>query len=402
MVALAALVFTGCGSSAAGPTTLNLWVFQEPSGSFTDAARRCGMQSGGRYQIKFNALSNDADQQRQTLVRLLAAKSSTIDIAGMDVVWTAEFASAGWIKPWPERVAAPVRRGTLAGPLKTATYRGRLWAAPANTNTQLLWYRKDLVPDPARTWDGLIAQASKLPSAGRIEIQGAQYEGVVVWFNSLVQSAGGTIVEGNKVTLGDAGLTAAEIMKHLATSPAADPSISAQMEDQNRLAFEQGEAAFEVNYPFVYPSARQNVPAIFKQMAWRPYPQVEAGKPAKAPVGGINWGVGAYTRHPAEAFEAAACLRNAENQREAAIKGGLPPTLSSLYDDPGLRKEYPFADLIRRQVENGAVRPQTPAYEDVSLAIATTVSPPSNIQLDGFVPNLRAKLQDALESKGLF
>ena len=400
---LTALLLVGCGSgSSGGPATVNLWVFQEPSGSFTDAAKRCSDESGGRYRIAFNALSNNADQQRQTLVRLLAAKSSSIDVAGMDVVWTAEFASAGWILPWPERFAAPVRRGTLGGALKTATYQGRLWAAPANTNTQLLWYRKDLVRNPARTWDGLIAQASKLPNAGRIEIQGAQYEGVVVWFNSLVQSAGGTIVEGNRVTLGDAGLTAAEIMKKLATSPAGDPSLSAQMEDQNRLAFEQGEAAFEVNYPFIYPSARTNVPELFKQLAWRPYPKVEAGKPVKAPVGGINWGVGAYTKHPVEAFEAATCLRNAQNQREAAIKGGLPPTLSSLYDEPSLRKSYPFGDLIRRQVESGAVRPQTPAYEDVSLAIATTVSPPSNIELGGFVPNLRAKLQDALESKGLF
>jgi multiple sugar transport system substrate-binding protein len=402
-VALAALAVAGCGSGdSGGPASLNLWVFQEPSGSFTDAAKRCSDQSGGRYTIHFNALSNDADQQRQTLVRLLAAKSSTIDIAGMDVVWTAEFASAGWIKPWPERFAAPVRRGTLAGPLKTATYQGRLWAAPANTNTQLLWYRKDLVRDPARTWDGLITQASRLPEAGRIEIQGAQYEGVVVWFNSLVRSAGGTIVEGNRVTLGKAGLTAARIMKRLATSPAADPSISAQKEDQNRLAFEQGEAAFEVNYPFVYPSARDDAPQIFKEMAWRPYPEVVAGRPAKAPVGGINWGVGAFTDHPTEAFEAATCLRDAANQREAAIKGGLPPTLSRLYDDPSLRKSYPFADLIRSQVENGAVRPQTPAYSDVSLAIATTVSPPSSIQPNGFVPSLRAKLQDALESKGLF
>jgi multiple sugar transport system substrate-binding protein len=400
---LVGFAVVGCGSgNSGGAATLNLWVFQEPSGSFTDAAKRCSEQSHGRYKIAFNPLSNSADQQRQTLVRLLAAKSSDIDIAGMDVVWTAEFATAGWIKPWPQRFAEPVRRGTLAGPLRTATYQGRLWAAPANTNTQLLWYRKDLVRDPARTWDGLISQASRLPKAGRIEIQGAQYEGVVVWFNALVQSAGGTIIQGNKVTLGKAGLTAARIMKRLATSPAGDPSLSAQMEDQNRLAFEQGKAAFQVNYPFIYPSAKQDVPAIFKQIAWRPFPAVEPGRPAKAPIGGINWGVGAFTKHPDEAFEAAACLRNAQNQREAAVKGGLPPTLSRLYDEPSLRKAYPFADLIRREVENGGVRPQTPAYADVSLAIATTVSPPSNIDLNGFVASMRGKLQDALESKGLF
>jgi multiple sugar transport system substrate-binding protein len=401
---LTALALASCGGSGSegGRATLNLWVFNEPSGSFTDAAKRCSDASGGRYQIKFNALSNDADQQRQSLVRRLAAKDSSIDIAGMDVVWTAEFAEAGWIKPWPAAEADKIKQGTLTGPLKTATYQGRLWAAPANTNTQLLWYRKDLVSDPATTWDGLIDQASKLPKANFIEIQGAQYEGVTVWFNSLVQSAGGTIVEGDKVTLGEPGLKAAQIMRRLATSKAGDPSISAQKEDQNRIAFESGSAAFEVNYPFIYPSAKEGAPQIFKNLAWKPYPAVEEGKPAKAPIGGINWGVGGYTKHPAEAFQAAACLRNEENQRQAAIKGGLPPTLSSLYDDQSFVKDYPFADLIRRQVDSGAVRPQTPAYADVSLAIAKTVSPPSNINLGGFVDDLRSKLDDALNSKALF
>src|SRR3954470_21318544 len=152
---LAALVGAGCGSSSSGGrVTLNLWVFNEPSGSFTDAAKRCSDGSGGRYTIVYNKLSNDADQQRQSLVRRLAAKDSSIDIAGMDVVWTAEFAEAKWILPWPEGFARELRAGPLKGPLQTATYKGRIYAAPANTNTQLLWYRKGLVKLPASTWDG--------------------------------------------------------------------------------------------------------------------------------------------------------------------------------------------------------------------------------------------------------
>src|SRR5262249_28276333 len=159
-------------------------------------------------------------------------------------------------------------------------------------------------------------------------------------------------------------------------------------------------AAFEVNYPFIYPSAKEGAPEIFKNLAWKPYPAVDSDRPARAPIGGINWGVGAYTKHPAQAFAAAACLRNEQNQREAAIRGGRPPTTTSLYADPSFQKVYPFGDLIRRQVATGAIRPQTPAYADVSLAIAKTVSPPSEIQLDGFVDNLRSKLSDALNSKG--
>jgi len=296
-----------CGDdNSGGRATLNLWVFNEPSGSFTDAAKRCSDASGGQYKIVYNKLSNDADQQRQSLVRRLAAKDSSIDIAGMDVVWTAEFAEAKFIKPWPANFAREVSQGTLAGPLKTATYQGRVWAAPANTNTQLLWYRKDLVKNPAETWDGLIKQAEALPKAGTIEIQGAQYEGTTVWFNSLVASAGGSIIRNNEPTPSAAWSRAAGIMRNLGTSKAADPSMSAQKEDQNRQAFESGNAAFQVNYPFIYPSAKEGNPEVFKQIGWKRYPAVDPGKLSRPPIGGINWGVGGYTKHPTQAFAAAA------------------------------------------------------------------------------------------------
>jgi multiple sugar transport system substrate-binding protein len=387
------------GGSSGGRATINVWVFNEPSGSFKDAAKRCTASSKGSYKIVLNALSNNADQQRQSLVRRLAAKDSSIDIAGMDVVWTAEFAAAGWIKPWPTNLADQVKQGTLPGPLATATYQGKLYAAPANSNTQLLWYRKDKVKQVPKTWADLISQAKQLHT--HIEIQGAQYEGVVVWFNSLVQSAGGTIVKGTQVTLGQPGQKAADIISQLAHSSAADPSLASQHEDENRLAFEAGTAYFEVNYPFIYPSAKSDVPKIFKNIAWAPYPAVDASTPAKAPIGGINWGVGAYTKHPQQAFEAAACMRNEENEKEAAIKGGLPPTLDSLYSDPSLIKAYPFAALIKKQLASAAVRPVTPAYADVSLAIAKAVSPPSSIQTNGFVNALRGTLKDALNSQAL-
>jgi multiple sugar transport system substrate-binding protein len=403
---LAAMVFAlaACGDdgSSSGRVTLNLWVFNEPSGTFTNAAKRCSDASNGKFKIVYNKLSNDADQQRQSLVRRLAAEDDSIDIAGMDVVWTAEFAEAEWILPWPDQYASEFKQNTLKGPLQTATYNGRVYAAPANTNTQLLWYRKDLVPNPADTWSGLIKQASELQKAGRIEIQGAQYEGTTVWFNSLVASAGGTIVENDKPTPSEAWLKAATIMRALGTSPAADPSMSAQKEDQNRQAFESGDAAFQINYPFIYPSAKEGNPEVFKQIGWKRYPKVDAGQESKPPIGGINWGVGAFTKHPDLAFQAAACLRNEQNQREAAALGGLPPTIAKIYDDKKFQKDYPFATLIRDSVDTGAVRPQTPAYADVSLAIYKLVSPAQSIELDGFVNTLKDRLDDALNSKGLF
>jgi multiple sugar transport system substrate-binding protein len=322
----------------------------------------------------------------------------------MDVIWTPEFAGAGWIKAWPKDWADKVSEGTLQGPLDTATYQGKLYAAPANSNTQLLWYRKDLVKSPPRSWDDLIDTAEKLPKAGRVEIQGAQYEGTTVWFNSLEQSAGGQILDGpDKVGLPTGPTeTALGIMAKLGKSSAADPTFSSQQEDQNRLAFETGKAAFQVNYPFIYPSAKENNPKLFKNIGWAPYPGVKAADAGKdAPIGGFNWGVGNFTKHPQEAFAAAACMRNPDNQRNFAIKGGLPPTLASLYDDKAFVKQYPFAGLVRTELQNAAVRPKSPLYADVSLAIYKTVSPASAIDPKADVAKLRERVKNALESKGL-
>jgi multiple sugar transport system substrate-binding protein len=403
LVALALLA--GCGgSSSGGRVTLNFWAYNEPGGTFKAAADNC---SNSQYKIVFNALGNDANSQRQSLVRRLAAQDSSIDIMSMDVVWTAEFAEAGWIKAWPAAAADKVKKGTLAGPLQTATYKGKLYGAPANSNTQLLWYRKDLVKDPPKTWDDLIDTASKMPKAGRIEIQGAQYEGLTVWFNSVIQSAGGKILDApDKVGLPQGPTEkAVGILAKLGHSKAADPSLPSQKEDQNRLAFETGQAAFQINYPFIYASAKTNNPKLFKQIAWAPYPVVNAADSGKyAPIGGFNWGIGAYTKHPAQAFAAATCMRNAQNQRNFALKGGLPPTLNALYDDPSFIKAYPFGKEIRQALQDAAVRPVTPLYSDVSLAIYKTLSPPGAIPLNdlkGTTDELRTRVQDALDSKGL-
>ncbi len=146
-------------------------------------------------------------------------------------------------------------------------------------------------------------------------------------------------------------------MKELATSPAADPSLDVQMENQNRLAMEGGTAAFELNYPFVYPAMKLDNPKLFKHFKWALYPEVTPGVPAKVTIGGIDLAVSAYSQHKALAFQAALCLRDAQNQIIGANVGGVPPTITSLYNNPKLFADYPFhADILQ-----GAGARQRPA-----------------------------------------
>jgi len=396
----------GGGGGGSGRPTLNWYIFHEPSGSFEAAAADCSAASNGAYSIKIQELPADADAQREQLVRRSAAKDSSLDILGLEVVWEAEFSEAGWVENWTGQRERLVRRDAVRAALDTAIWKGRMVAAPFNSNTQLLWYRKDLVPNPPTTWDEMIAQAQSLARQRKphfIEIQGNSYEGYTVWVNAMILSAGGQILsgDGQQVVLGPPAARGVSLIGRLGGSAAADPSLSVQQEDQNRLAFESGDAAFQVNYPFIYPSAQQNAPNLAKQIGWTQYPRVDADKPSRPPVGGIDLAVSSYSPHKQQAFDAIMCLRNRPNQLRNAIKGGLPPTLASLYTDPRLIKGgYPFAADILESLQRGGVRPKTPAYQSVSSAISTTLHPPSSAG-PAKLPELRGKLQDAIESKGL-
>ena len=402
------LVATSCGSgsSAGGSNTLNWYIFPEPSGSFAAAAKECSEASNGKYDIQLRFLPAEADGQRGEMVRRLAADDSTMDILGLDVTWTAEFAEAGWIEPWPDDLRQQVEDTSLEAMIETATWDDKLYSAPFNTNTQLLWYRKDLVDKPPETWDEMLQMAEQLEQEGKphyIEIQGAQYEGYTVWFNSMVESAGGSILneDSTAAELGEPAKKALETMKALATGPAADPSLASQTEDANRLAFESGEAAFQLNYPFVYPSAQENAPDIAKNMGWAPFPSLTAGEPSHVTIGGIDLAVGSLSEKKDEAFEAIQCLRQPENQARNAVDGGLPPVTESVYEGKDFQKAYPAHETILESLKQGSVRPITPAYQSVSLQIAYTLSPPEGIDPEGDLETLRTRIQDAIESKGL-
>ena len=252
----------------------------------------------------------------------------------------------------------------------------------------------------------MISDAEQLAKEGKphyIEIQGAQYEGATVWFNSLVASAGGSILNASSTapSLGAPALKALQIMSRLANSPAADPSLAVQQEDQNRLAMEGGTAAFELNYPFVYPSMKMDNPQLFKHFKWALYPRVYPNVPSHVTIGGIDLAVSAYSAHPELARQAILCLRDRPNQILAAVKGGLPPTLMSLYTDPSFIKAYPFAAAIRQALLTASVRPKTPFYQNVSIVISHAVSPPVGISPAATLGQITGGISNALAGKGL-
>ncbi len=406
--AAAALVACGNGGGEGGPVALQWFIFNEPSGAPQEIAEGCSEQSGGAYTIEFSFLPADADGQRTQLVRRLAAGDDSIDLIGMDVIWTGEFANAGWVAPVPEDRAQPVTENVFRSMIESASFEGRLYAVPIWSNTQLLWYRTDRVPEAPETWDEMIAMAEEIGEQGTIQVQGNRYEGLTVWTNAMIESAGTSILSSPEEIALEQRPTeiALATMGAVSRSPAAATDLTTSDEDSARLGFESGDSSFMINYPFVFPSAQENAPEVAENIGAAKFPRVVPDLESAPPLGGINLGVSAFSEHQDLAFDAVECLVQAENQITVAELGGLPPVREDLYDEPEIQEIYPgFADLIRESIQDAAPRPaQSAAYQDLTLAVQRAVHPTNEINPQDPTPTyerLRDLVERAINREGL-
>ncbi|WP_207400601.1 extracellular solute-binding protein [Actinomadura roseirufa] len=394
-----ALLATGLGAcSAEGGTPTLTWYTNPDDGGQTRLAAACTKASGGRYRITTSVLPNDATQQREQLVRRLAAKDSGLDIMSLDPVFVAEAAAAGFLRAFPAAEAAHFTQGVFPPAVQSSTWDGRLYAAPFWANTQLLWYRKSVArkagidPNaPGFTWDRLIDAAVRTGTT--VGVQGSKYEGYMVWINALVASAGGRIVGGAE--RGDdasieidspAGRRAAEIISRLARSRAASPTLSTDIEEQARALLNGSRGGFMVNWGYIWRAengdAKDGVIArnIPSDLGWARYPRVSPDRDAKPPFGGIEVGIGAYGRHKDTlAVDAVRCITSTPNMKKYMIDSGNPAARAEVFDDPEIVRQFPMAGLIRDSIGVAAPRPITPYYTDVSGAVQSRWHPPASV-----------------------
>jgi multiple sugar transport system substrate-binding protein len=420
--ALAALAVSGvaaCGSAEAGPPTLN-WYINPDSGGQAEIASRCTEAARGQYRIAVSVLPRESSEQREQLIRRLAAQDSSIDLMSLDPPYIPEFAEAGFLAPVPDDVAGRAREGVLPSALAGASWDGQLVTVPFWANTQLLWYKKSVVQaaglDMAQpvTWDQVIDAAQQQNT--QFAVQGRRAESLTVWINALIESGGGSIITDpsvdapENVQLGLAEPPAAEaarIMRKVADAGVGGPALSTAGEDENVSAFEDGSASFMVNWPFVWPRAQEAVEggtldrAVVDDYGWTLYPQVTAGTPSAPPLGGINLAVGAFSRHADLAYAATECITSTENQTYYFTTNGNPASRASVYDDPAVVAEFPMAGVIRESLELAAPRPQTPYYNEVSGSLQRVYHPPSEVVPEVTGPEAAALIQAVLAKEEL-
>jgi len=107
------------------------------------------MQLNPGIRVELQRTPDDASQRHQLYVQWLNARVGNPSILQLDVVWTPEFAAAGWVLPLDRY--GPPRAEFFPATITANTWAGKLYALPWFADVGLLYRRTDLVPREAKT-----------------------------------------------------------------------------------------------------------------------------------------------------------------------------------------------------------------------------------------------------------
>ena len=312
-----------------------------------------------------------ADEQRNQFVQRQEAKSADCDVFRADVIWTAEFASQGWLYDLTPYVDS-IKDRFIAAPLETATYEDKIWGSPQYTNSAFIYYRTDKVDAVPATWQDVYSEAA---SKGGIVFQGAAYEGLTCDWLELAFSAGGSVLseDGKKATIDSPeNVAATKLMADAIKDGAAPKAVTTYMEPESLAAWQTGKYAFMRNWPYAY-ALSQDTAKLKDKFKVAPLPKYEGAGTAGI-LGGANSVISAYSKNPGGALTLVDFLSSEEWQTTLTAKYSVPSPLASTYDQPEVQKAIPFYKELKAGIEQAKARPVSPVYPQISQAIYKNVN----------------------------
>jgi multiple sugar transport system substrate-binding protein len=312
-----------------------------------------------------------ADQKHQLYVQWLNAGASDPDVLQLDVIWTPEFAAAGWILPLDR--FQPDTTAFFPSTIEANRWGDSLYALPWFADVGMLYWRTDLMAAPPATFDDLVREARKARRPGGAEYgfvwQGARYEGLITTFVEYLGAYGGRILDQGRVVVNSPqGLRAlTEMLEQIYRHRVVPRAVLTWQEEQTRFAFQNGQAAFMRNWPYAVPLMQDSTQSrVAGKFSVAPMPSGSGGSHTAA-VGGAQLAINRRTEHPEAAWALIDFLTQPEQMRERARVVGQFPTRTAVYDDPELASGLAVRPAaVRRIIEYGVPRPVTPIYTQLS------------------------------------
>ena len=374
-------LLTGCRNTGSDSRQLTLAV---NSGVEGDALKQAALD----YEAQAGVHINIAEFPYANLFEKepvdLNARTGAYDLIMLDDPWFPSFTSQEFLTD----LAPLYRERSQAGPdddfvsssiaLCRHPYEtGTLYALPYVGNSQLFFYRKDILQkydlkEPT-TWDDVLAakiiqerESAGAPGGGRVYgyvMRAAQGNAVVADFMPIFWAFGAEMFDaaGRPTVNSPEGIAALRFMLELGKySPPGYASFNADEVSAHLL---QGTAAMSINWP-AWISAF-NDPAKSKVIGKMEFATMPgARREGRAEIG--NWliAIPRDARNTKAAFDFLLWATQPEQMRRSALRGN-PPTRKSVFQDAELLKKFPSYPAQLRSLESSRPRPRTPLWNEI-------------------------------------
>jgi multiple sugar transport system substrate-binding protein len=318
-------------------------------------------------------------QLHDLLAQKLKNRDTRLDVFVMDVIWPAEFASAGWALPLGRYFTAAERDEFLDSPILANQYRGEIYGVPLFIDAGLLYYRKDLLAKyrlpPPRTWPQMVETAKAIlaaePDRGLVgfSAQFKQYEGLVCNMMEYIVGNGGALWDDTRLASAldrPASVAAVRFVRDRIIGEISHRGVLAYEEPESLALFTEGQAIFHRNWPYAWNVANDRERSkITGKVEMMPMPGFSPGQ-GVATLGGWQVGISRFSKHPDLAWRFAAFMSGARMQKRLALATGRAPTRAALYRDPEIERKIPHLQALRAAFEQAVPRPTTPVYVPLS------------------------------------
>ena len=326
--------------------------------------------------IKFQIVEapSDSNQVEDLYTSSFLLGNSPYDVVYMDIVWTPKFAAAGWLRDLSDRLSTEEAQQYLEGDIAGGMYRDKLYRLPFRSDAGMLYYRQDLLEaagyEPPETFGELIEISQDLQQQELIDWgyvwQGKQYEGLAAMFVEILQGNSAFWVDPETLEVGldrPEAISAVEFLRETIAKNISPPGVTTYAEEETRLLFQNGKAAFLRNWPYVYSLAADS--AIAGKYSIKPMVHA-VGKDSGATLGGWGLGIASSTKHPDAAWQVIEFLSSEASQREFIFATGFVPSRVALFNDPEIVAKYSYYPQLLEVVQSSALRPPIPQYAQAS------------------------------------
>ncbi len=301
------------------------------------------------------------------------------DVVLYDVIWPAEYAQNKVLVDVTDKITDEMNVGILPGAWTTVSYDGKRYGMPWILDTKYLFYNKEMlkkagIEKAPATWAELKADAQKIKDAGIVEYpiawSWAQAEAAICDYTTLVSAYGGDFIKDGKPAFAEGGaLKALDYMVDSYKSGLTNPNSKEFLEEDVRNVFQNGDAAFALNWTYMYNLANDPKESkVAGNVGVVAAPGVDGISEESAVNGSMGLGITSTSEHPDEAWDYIVFMTSQKVQNEYA-RLSLPIWASS-YTDPAVTKGQ--EELIAAAEKGLAAmypRPLTPHYQEMSLAL---------------------------------